>query len=180
MKYYTLLKMNFLVLLLTVSLISKSAPPVDTVIPSGTLIQVQTSNIISTKGGQYSQGQKVSLIVAYDVLLNGKVAIKGGSPVDGVITEFKKERGVGKGGKITIQVNSIRAADGTIIPITPAYITREGDSRMGLALGLGLGLGLCVFPPLLACMAIKGYPAIIESGYSVNCTVLTATRIRVE
>ena len=106
--------------------------------------------------------------------------IKGGSAAEGVIKEFKKQKGLGKQGIIKIEILNVKAVDGSTIALSPFPISDEGEKRLGLALGLGLGLGLLVMPPLLACMAIKGKPANIESGYSLNCTVLSNTTVKVQ
>jgi len=168
------------VLFSTLSLTIKAGTPEDVTVPSGASVPLQVAQKISTSHQKHKAGEKIALTVTSDVSVNGKVVIKGGSAAEGVIKEFKKQKGLGKQGIIKIEVLNVKAVDGSTIALSPCPISDEGEKRLGLALGLGLGLGLLVMPPLLACMAIKGKPANIESGYSLNCTVLSNTTVKVQ
>jgi len=171
-------------LLAILSLSLKAGTPSNISVPSGTVITLELPQTVSTKGQDYSEGQSIPFMVAADVIIDGKVVVRGGSIAEGVITGYKKQRGLGVAGHIRIVALNVRAVDGSTLFLSKNEIPNDGRSRRGLALGLGLGLGvgLGYFGglPLLACMAIKGKPAIIESGSIFDVSTQANVSVKVE
>lgn len=89
--------------------------------------------------------------------------IRRGTPVR-IEAKVEKPRGLGREGKIRLNLLSVKAVDGQDIRLsrTVEYV---GKKRRGLALGLGIGLPLGTFClPCFGCLAIKGLPAEVPSG----------------
>lgn len=171
-------------LLATLSLPLRAGTPSDISVPAGTLITLELPETISTKGRAYSEGESIAFMVTSDVIIDGKVVVKGGSMGEGIITEYKKQKGLGQEGHIKIVAVNVRAVDGSVLLLSHNEISNSGKNRRPLALGLGLGLGLGLAYsgglPLLACMAIKGKPAIIESGYIFDVSTQSNATVKVE
>lgn len=81
--------------------------PISNVLRAGASVPVALSEFLTTKGKNLKVGQRVQLEVAQDVLLNGRVAIPGRSPVEGVITEVRNKGMWGKSGAIHLQIKSV-------------------------------------------------------------------------
>lgn len=98
------------------------------VIQNGTVVVVKTVGQLSSR--QLSMGQTIILDVAQDVIINGKVVIKAGAPVYGIVQDAKGGQMAGIAGKISIALNSTVAVDGTNIAISGSF-SRKGDSEIG-------------------------------------------------
>ena len=86
-----------------------------------------------------------------------------GTPVR-IEAKIEKPKALGQGGKIRLNLLSVRAVDGQDIRLSRS-VEYVGKKRRGLALGLGIGLPLGTFClPCFACLAIKGLPAEVPSG----------------
>ena len=125
----------------------------------GTALQVKIVESLSSK-----KATNAVALVDYDVVKDGKVLIKAGTPVQ-VQVDRKKCRGVGRPGSLTVKPLTTTTVDGQTILLSGGTLEVEGKKRTGKAVGLGVGLGVGLLcPPLLACLAIKGDHAVIESG----------------
>jgi hypothetical protein len=93
------------------------------ILRKGTPVPVVLSQALTTKGKALKVGQGVRLEVAHDVMLNGRVAIPAGSPVEGVLTHVRNKGMWGKSGAIRLSITSVNI-NGTNI-----RLTGEMDSR---------------------------------------------------
>ncbi|MCF0198233.1 MAG: hypothetical protein HUK02_02770 [Bacteroidaceae bacterium] len=162
-------KMLFALGLVCLSMSAKA----QTVLPSGTVVTVQITNEVTSKNA----AELAQAAVLSDVSVGGQVLVKAGAPVM-LQVEKTKARGVGRAGVINIVPVSTVAVDGSVVPLNATPSNYEGDKKLGKAVGLGVGLGVCVFPPLLACLAIKGGQAKVPAGTLIpnvrvanDCTV---------
>lgn len=118
-------------------------------------------------------------LMGYDVKADGKVLIKAGTPVQ-LQVERTKRRGVGRPGSLTVKPLTTTSVDGQTIVLSGGTLNVEGKKRTGKAVGLGVGLGVGLLcPPLLACLAIKGDHAVIESSTIMN-NVFVANEYTIE
>jgi len=98
-------------------------------------------------------GDTFQLVVAEDVLVNGKVVVAKGSPATGRITQVVKGN-INQPGKIEGTVDSVRAVDGHNIPLD-GNISGNGAGMWG-----------------------RGKPAKIEKGQFINCVVAKETEVK--
>jgi len=120
----------------------------------GELIPLVFKQSISSKN--ISNGALVKLAVKGDVISDdNKIIIKSNTTVNGRISKVKKAAWAGQKGKIDIQINSIKAVDGTNIPVY-YNLNSEGKSRQAAS----IGLAIIAWPTLF----IKGKQASIDAG----------------
>lgn len=122
---------------------------------NGTLITLYFREALTSK--EMSNGQLVKLAVKDEVVSkDGKIIIAANTIVNGRITNVKNAAWAGQKGKIGLQVNNIKAVDGTSIPVY-YNMNAEGKSKQSTAIGIGV---LLFWPALF----IKGKEATINSG----------------
>lgn len=125
----------------------------------GTTLAVRVTSQITSK----MEGSPTAMVENDVKDKNGEVLIKRGTPVQLQI-DRKRAKGCGKPGYVTVKCVSTTAVDGQTISLEGA-VSKEGDSKKGLAIGLGVGLGVTVLPFVgFAFLAIKGEQAVIEAN----------------
>jgi hypothetical protein len=141
---------------------SRTRMPV--VIPAGTPLTVALDQDLSSQS--VNAGQRISFHLTSDYSEFGHVLISSGTPVRGTVTNVARRKSGGRPGALTIEVTSVRAVDGTRVPLTgTAKVT--GKNRQGQAAALGvltLGIGATK----------KGLSASIPAG--TQYTVFTAVK----
>jgi hypothetical protein len=126
---------------------------------NGTLVNVNVVNEISSE-----EDGVVVIQVANDVVDNkGRVVIQAGTPIQYTIDKVKR-KAIGKPGKITLSMVSVKAIDGQDIRLSGGY-SAEGKNKKGMVLGVALGLGIVAKAnPMLAFLAKKGDAVIIPQN----------------
>jgi len=77
-----------------------------------------------------NQGDRVNFTVAEDLKVGDVVVIAKGATASGTITEAKKRGMLGRGGKLTMSMDQVKAVDGQNIRVR-ATSGREGDDKTG-------------------------------------------------
>jgi hypothetical protein len=133
---------------------ANSATEMPVIIPAGTPIKVALDRDISS--ASVNTGDTVSFHMASDYSEFGHVLISQGTPVRGTVASVQRRKAVGTPGNVTVQVRSVRAVDGTYIPLRGSKAV-VGKNRQAQATALGiltLGLGTTK----------KGLSAVIAAG----------------
>ena len=133
---------------------ANSATRMPVVIPAGTPLAVAIDEDLSS--ASVNQGQRVSFHLVSDYSSFGHVLISAGTRVRGTVAHVARRSAGGKPGTVTVQVTSVRAVDGTIVPLR-GTTKASGKNRQGQAAALGvltLGIGATK----------KGLSAVIPSG----------------
>ena len=131
---------------------SRTEMPV--VIPAGTPLTVAIDEDLSS--ASVNQGQEVSFHLTSDYSEFGHVLIAQGTPVRGTVAHVARRSAGGNPGTVTVQVTSVRAVDGTRIPLRGTK-KAVGKKRQGQATALAvltLGIGATK----------KGLSAVIAKG----------------
>lgn len=137
-------------------------------VQAGELITLFFKETLNSK--ELSNGQLIRLAVKDDVLSNnGKVIINANTPVNGRITSVKNAKWAGQKGEISLQINNIKAVDGTSIPVF-YNLNNEGKSRQSTAVGVGM---LLFWPALF----LKGKEANINAGTLILVETLASTTL---
>ena len=105
----------------------------DALLPDGTPVVLRLSEEVNTASKNI--GEQVSFYVVKDVVINGDVFIKSGTPAYGFINVAEKEGILGKEGKIGISLDSTQAVDGKRVEIRSTLI-RTGEDKLWLSAGL--------------------------------------------
>lgn len=128
-------------------------------IPDGTEIKITTTEDIS--GQKVVEGDPLTFKVEEDVRINGRTVIARGTLVKGTVAAAKKKGFMGKGGELSVRIESTQTVDSQKIRLRAAKSGKGGDN-MGSTVALTV-----LFGPLG--LLRKGKEAKIKAG-----TVMTA------
>ena len=120
---------------------ANSATRMPVVIPAGTPLTVAIDQDLSS--ASVNSGQRISFHLTSDYSEFGHVLISQGTPVRGTVTQATRRKSGGRPGALTIQVTSVRAVDGTYVPLRGSEKV-VGKNRQSQAAALGvltLGIG---------------------------------------
>jgi len=140
------------------------------IVPSGTPVTIKIDQKVDSK--TFPAGAKIQASIANDVVINGRVVIKAGALCNVSVVSSKKAGIVGSPGALTIQVNNVQAADGTIIPITNAVHSEEGKSQVVTAIAVTI---LCCILGLL----IKGSEGVIPAGTQISGYTVSQAEVKI-
>lgn len=135
----------------------------------GTPVVLATISNISSKDVQ--AGNIVDLQVVSNVSINGEVVIPAGTIAKGQVSHSVKSSALGKGGELTILLNSINAVDGSLVPLSGATLSSTGKNRVALS----IICGICTLFGFL----IHGSQAELPVGSQVQATVMSNTNITI-
>jgi len=133
---------------------ANSSTQMPVIIPAGTPLTVAIDEDLSS--ASVNQGQQVAFHLAADYSEFGHVLIAQGTPVRGTVAHVARRSAGGNPGAVTLQVTSVRAVDGTRIPLRGTTKVK-GKNRQGQAAALGIltfGIGATK----------KGLSAVIPAG----------------
>lgn len=98
----------------------------------GTPVILRLTEEVSTKSKNLND--VVHFEVVKDIMVDGKVVIKAGTPAEGVVSVYVKPDIIGQEGTIAFTVSSTKSVDGQWIPLRASF-TRSGQSKMILSAG---------------------------------------------
>ena len=120
------------------------ANPDKVMVKSGTPVILQITEDVSSKTKNVNES--VAMVVARDVVIDGKVVIKAKTPAMGTVSWAEKAGAIGKEGKIQITADSTKSIDGQWIPLR-ATVTQMGKSETMMSVIMSI---LCCVLFLLA------------------------------
>ena len=157
-----LIVLTLLFTLSTLFLLPKGIAAKETVsLRSGIIFHVKTTRTLMPK--YFRTGDTVNLLVTEDVKVDDKIVIKAGTHVRAVVTKAQERGMMGKAGKLGIQLDTVKAVDGTTISLSGGRTTSGKDNSRD---ALYAGIGLC---PLFALM--KGEAAFIQANTRIQALV---------
>ena len=133
---------------------ANSSTQMPVIIPAGTPLTVAIDEDLSS--ASVNQGQQVAFHLPADYSEFGHVLIAQGTPVRGTVAHVARRSAGGNPGAVTVTVTSVRAIDGTRIPLRGTTKV-VGKNRQGQAAALGVltfGIGATK----------KGLSAVIPAG----------------
>lgn len=108
---------------------SPDAPLLDKIaVPDGTVFRLRLNTPLSS--GTARRDDPVRLEVSIDVAIRGVVVIAKGAEAIGRVGEASKSKSFGRAGKLTINLTSVQAIDGSSIPIRSER-ELKGEARVG-------------------------------------------------
>src|SRR4029079_329757 len=137
-------------------------------LPDGTRIAVRTMEPLSSATLQ--DGAPVTFSVVEDVVVDGEVLIKQGTPVRGTIVNAQAKRRMGRAGKLQYTVNETKAVDRSPIRLR-AVQDRVGDSSVTSTPLTTVAVG--VFVPVAAPFFLlrKGHDIVVPEGTRIHTFV---------
>ena len=137
-------------------------------LPDGTRIAVRTMEQLSS--ATLKDGSPVTFAVVEDVVVDGEVVIKQGTPVRGTIVDAEAKRRMGRAGKLQYTVNETKAVDRSAIRLR-ALQDRKGDSNVTSTAVTTVAVG--VFVPVAAPFFLlrKGHDIVVPEGTRIDTFV---------
>lgn len=112
-------------------------------LPEGTEVRLKLMQALSSASVQ--AGQTVSFQVLDEIKIDDAVVIAEGAPAWGTVTEAEGKKSMGRGGKLAIQIDYVKAVDGSKIPLRANSLS-QGKGR-GTAVGVATAATALVFWP---------------------------------
>jgi Protein of unknown function (DUF2846) len=144
-------------------------PQDEIVVPEGTPINVVVAKEVTSKDAK--PNDPVEFTVTEDLVINGQVIVRKGTPAVGSVINAEKKGYLGKSGKLAVQVESTTTSDGQRLKLRAAK-GREGDDKT-----VSTAMLSQISPAFLF---RKGGEAKIEAGTVVPVHVAEEKRFRVE
>jgi len=137
-------------------------------VPDGTRIAVRTMEALSS--ATLKDNDAVMFAVVEDVVVDGEVVIKQGTPVRGTIVDAEAKRRMGRAGKLQYTVNETKAVDRSVIRLR-ALQNRTGDSNVTSTTVTTVSVG--VFVPVAAPFFLlrKGHDIVVPEGTRIDTFV---------
>lgn len=134
---------------------------------AGTPVILATTAPVSSK--TVVSGTSVDFKVVSDVKVGKDVVIPAGTIAKGQVSSASKASALGKGGSITLSLNNLTAVDGSMVPLSGASVSAQGDDKTGLA----IICGLCTLFGFL----INGQQAELPAETQIQAVVMSNTTI---
>lgn len=110
-----------------------------------TLVKIKLTAALSTKSNRV--GDPVSFQASEDVYVNGLLVIAKGAPGIGKISKVERAQNFGRDAKLEIEYESIKAVDGTVLPIFLGEKAKEETRSLAKAAGATF-VGIAVLGPV--------------------------------
>lgn len=148
-----------------VSATSNRSPKTGFVLEDGTPIKLRLTRTISSASAQV--GDRVDFEVLDSVSVNGVVVIPKGSIAWGTVTAAHKKRRMGRGGKLNVNIDSVRLADGEKDALRAVKDT-SGGGHVGAMTGAMVATGIVFFPAAPLFLFMHGKDITIPKGTEID------------
>jgi hypothetical protein len=128
-------------------------------VPAGTLLQLRTSEPVSTKLAK--EGTPVEFLVIQDVAVGGVLAIPRGATAHGVVTEVQKAGALSGSPELAIQLTSLELG-GQSYRLDSSQFKVKGPNKAGRT--VGHAFGGAVLGALIGGAADGGFGAAVGAG----------------
>jgi hypothetical protein len=115
-------------------------------------------------------GQQVSFEVVEDVTVQGVVVLAKGAQAIATVTDANSKKSMGRGGKLDVNVNSARLADGESVMLR-AVQDNKGGGHVGVMTGAMVATAIVFFPAAPLFLFIHGKDVTIPEGTPVTAFV---------
>jgi PEGA domain len=130
----------------------------------GTPVKLRLTRTISSANEQV--GDRVDFEVLEDVSVNGTVVIPKGGIAWGTVTEAQRKRRMGRGGKLNVNIDSVRLADGEKAALRAVKDTK-GGGHVGAMTGAIVATSIVFFPAAPLFLFMHGKDITIPKGTEI-------------
>jgi PEGA domain len=130
-----------------------------------TPVKLRLTRTISSASAQV--GDRVDFDVLDAISVNGIVVIPKGSIAWGTVTAAQKKRRMGRGGKLNVNIDSVRLADGEKDALR-AVNDRKGGGHVGAMTGAMVATGIVFFPAAPLFLFMHGKDITIPKGTEIT------------
>lgn len=142
--------------------------PVPNTLMDGTAIKMRLAETISSADAK--TGQQVPFEVTEEVVVQGVTVISKGAPALATVTEAQSKRNMGRGGKLNVNIDSVRLMDGEKVQLR-AVKDSKGGGHVGAMTGAMIATTIVFFPAAPLFLFMKGKDITIPKGTEVTAFV---------
>lgn len=116
-------------------------------------------------------GEKMALEVVEPVLAGNLIAIPQRGYAEAIVTLAQARRSMGRGGNLQLKIESVRLADGELVPVRAVKDVKGGGHQsVALTGAAGMAAGMAYWPvsPVGFLVYIKGKSATIPAGAEIT------------
>jgi len=143
-------------------------------IEDGTPVKLRTARTISSADAH--QGDTLDFEVLEDVMVKGTLVVPKGGIAWGTVTEAQPKRRMGRGGKLNVNIDSVRLADGEKVPLRAVKDT-QGGGHVGAMTGAMVATGIVFFPAAPLFLFMHGKDITIPKGTEITAYINGDTRL---
>lgn len=155
-----------------------TAPAVTPQLPNtlmdGTAIKLRIAETLSSENAKV--GQQVPFEVTDNVVVQGVTIIPKGSPAIATVTQAEPKRRMGRGGKLDVNIDSTRMADGQSVQLR-AVRENKGGGHVGAMTGAMVATSIVFFPAAPLFLLMKGKDITIPKGTEITAFVQGDTHV---
>jgi hypothetical protein len=145
-----------------------ATPGVGFLLEDGTPVHLVLSENLSSADAV--TGQTVEFEVVDDVIVNGFVVIPHGATAWATVTDAEHKRRMGRAGKLDLNVDKVRLADGEKAMLR-AVKDAKGGGHTGAMVGAMVATSLVVWPAAPLFLLMHGKDVTIPKGTNINAFV---------
>lgn len=151
-----------------------SAPPPPNTLLDGTAIKLRLAENLTSASAK--AGQQVSFEVIDEVDVEGVPVILKGAQALATVTDAAPKKSMGRGGKLDVNVDSVRLVDGEKVQLR-AVQDAKGGGHVGAMTGAMVATAVVFFPAAPLFLFIHGKDIVIPKGTEVTAFVEGDTRL---
>lgn len=140
----------------------------------GTAVKLRLSETISSESAH--TGQQVPFEVVEDVVVQGVTVLPKGSAALATVTDAEPKKRMGRGGKLDVNVDSARLADGEKVQLRAVKNTK-GGGHTGAMTGAMVATGIVFFPAAPLFLFMHGKDITIPKGTEITAFVQGDTKL---
>jgi hypothetical protein len=141
----------------------------------GTPVKLRTSRTISSADAH--TGDTLDFEVLEDVMVSGTLVIPKGGIAWGTVTEAQSKRRMGRGGKLDVNIDSVRLTDGQKVPLR-AVKDVKGGGHTGAMTGAMVGTAIVFFPAAPLFLFMHGKDISIPKGTEITAYINGDTHLQ--
>lgn len=149
-------------------------PVLPNTLMDGTPVTMRLSETISSADAHV--GQTVPFEVTEDVVVQGITVIAKGAPAIATVTAAEPKKRMGRGGKLDVNIDSVRLVDGTKVQLTATKNTK-GGGHVGAMTGAMVATGIVFFPAAPLFLFMHGKDITIPKGTPITSFVQGDTKL---
>lgn len=134
----------------------------------GTPVKLRTSRTISSADAHV--GDTLDFEVLEEVRVQGVLLVPKGGIAWATVTEAQSKRRMGRGGKLDVNIDSVRLADGEKVPLR-AVKEMKGGGHVGAMTGAMVATGIVFFPAAPLFLFMHGKDITIPKGTEVTAYI---------
>jgi hypothetical protein len=150
--------------------VAAAAPrvPLPNTLMDGTAVKLRLAENLSSATAK--TGQSVPFEVTEDVQVNGVLVLAKGAQALATVTEANAKKSMGRAGKLNVNIDSARLADGEKVQLRASQ-ENKGGGHVGAMTGAMVATGIVFFPAAPLFLFIHGKDINIPKGTEITAFV---------